>query len=391
MLSIPINHCCGCTACSSICPNGAISMQPDAEGFVYPRIDAEKCVDCHLCEKVCPILESPQLSEKFVDCVIARSRDDEVLSQSTSGGFIDALCQYVLEELKGYAVGVAFNEDFLPVHRIVHDYNEAKAFRNSKYAQSDLNGVFIEVQRLLKKGADVLFIGTPCQVAGLKSFLQKEEPKLITVDLVCRSIPSPYLWREYLSWQETRHSDAIKEVSCRKKTYGYHSGALEILFESGKRYAGSNRVDYFMKSFHSDICSRLSCYDCKFKTRHRCSDFTVFDAWNPQETTVEPIFEDDRGYSNVLVHTEKGSRYLQHMENVILCRAVPEKMFRFTGTMECTSIAYKPQRNTFYQDLRALGFEETMRKYVSVTRKDRLIESLKPIRYTIKRLLKNRK
>lgn len=388
MLRIPVDRCCGCTACSSICPNAAITMKPDAEGFVYPHVDAVKCVDCRMCEKVCPILESPKLTERFEDCVIARSRNDEVLSQSTSGGFVDALCQYVLEEQKGYAAGVTFNEEFLPVHRIVHDYNEAKAFRNSKYAQSDLDGIFIEIQRLLKKGVLVLFVGTPCQVAGLKRFLQKEEPNLITVDLVCRSIPSPHLWREYLKWQETRHSDVVKQISCRKKTYGYHSGALEILFESGRRYAGSNRVDYYMKSFHSDICSRPSCYDCKFKTQHRCSDFTVFDAWNPQETTVEPVLEDDRGYSNVLVHTQKGSQYLQCMENVNLYRAEPEKMFRFTGAMERSSIAYKPQRAAFYQDLNVLGFEATMKKYVPVTRKDRLIEGLKPIRYSIKRLFK---
>ncbi len=386
MPQLPFSNCCGCTACRNICPKSAIEMTPDSEGFAYPIINAELCVECGRCEQICPVLHAPSVPSSYVDCVVAQSNDAEVLDESTSGGFIDALYRYVLEDGKGYGVGVAFDEAFLPKHIITDSYEKAKEFRNSKYAQSDLSNLFSDIRKLLTDGKLLLFVGTPCQVAGLRSFLGKDYENLITVDLVCRSIPSPKLWRKYLDWQECRYRSKVKRVFCRKKTYGYHSGALEIEFENGKHYAGSNRVDYYMKSFHSDQCSRPSCYDCQFKTKHRCSDFTVFDSWNPQAVALSNIVDNDRGYSNVIVHSEKGKKVLDQITNMVLIPADPEKMFEFAGGMESHSIQYKPGRSTYYIDLDRLGFEETAKKYVSVSAKDRLIERAKPLRSFIKRI-----
>lgn len=383
MLNIPVDNCCGCTACYNICPSSAIQMLPDEEGFSYPRINREQCMSCGLCEQVCPIIHKPDLPDMYIDCVVAQSVVDEVLNDCTSGGFIDALYQYVLEHLAGYVVGVAFNAQLLPEHVITNSYEQAKKFRNSKYAQSELDTIFRDVRSLLAKGRTVAFVGTPCQVAGLKSFLRKDYTNLITVDLVCRSIPSPKLWRQYLDWQEERHKAKIKRVSCRKKTYGYHSGTLEIDFIGRKHYAGSNRVDYFMKSFHHDICSRKSCYNCAFKTKHRCSDYTVFDSWNPRQVAFSDIADNDRGFSNVIVHTEMGKEVLSKIQNINCYPADPERMFQFTGGMESKSISYKKERDTFYPDLNLHGFYKTARKYVPVTWIDRTIELMKPLRYFI--------
>jgi len=387
MPNIPVNNCCGCTACASICPVSAIDMQPDREGFLYPQVDSQKCISCGLCEKVCPILHMPVLPETYAAAVVAQSTQEEVLEESTSGGFIDGLIRYVLEEQDGYAVGVAFDKGFMPVHQITNSYEKAKAFRNSKYAQSDLRGIFSQVKTLLQQGKTVIFVGTPCQVAGLLSFLQKPYSNLIAVDLVCRSVPSPKLWKAYLQWQEVRHSQKITNVACRKKTYGYHNGALEIVFSGGKKYAGSNRVDYFMKCFHHDVCSRPSCYDCQFKTSHRCSDLTVFDCWNPQIVAQGLERDDNRGWSNVIAHTEKGRELLNNISRMRTYPAEPEKMFRFTGGMESKSIEKPEVRETFYSDLERLGFYDTVRKYVTVSIKDRMIESVKPIWFGAKRVL----
>lgn len=386
MPQIPANICCGCTACYNICPKDAIRMTPDDEGFSYPVVDKTQCISCGLCENVCPILQNPSVSEVFTDCVVVQNTSKEVLNTSTSGGFIDALYRYVLEEQNGYASGVIFDEQFMPVHIITNSYTKAKEFRNSKYAQSELNTIFRDVQSLLRKGKQVVFVGTPCQIAGLKTFLSMDYENLITVDLVCRSIPSPKLWRKYLQWQEYRHKDQIKNVSCRKKTYGYHSGALEIQFMGGKSYRGSNRIDYYMKSFHHDICSRPSCYRCPFKTKHRCSDFTVFDSWKPELVALEPLLDNDRGYSNVIAHTTKGHELLSNIKDIVSFKADPERMFCFTGGMESKSILYPDERNTFYQDLEQIGFEKTVKKYISVTWMDKVIEQLKPIRYVFKKL-----
>jgi coenzyme F420-reducing hydrogenase beta subunit len=287
----------------------------------------------------------------------------------------------VLEELDGYVAGVAFDEQFMPVHRLVNSYEDAKEFRNSKYAQSDSGAVYSQILALLKQGKTVLYIGTPCQSAGLISYLSRKFDNLITVDLVCRSIPSPVLWRCYLDWQQERFASPISRVTCRTKAYGYHSGALEIEFANGKRYRGSNRVDYYMKSFHGDICSRPSCYDCKFKTKHHCTDFTAFDCWRPQLVTDPPLTDDDRGYTNVLIHTEKGRRLMDEMKHIKQYPADPEKLLSVMGSMIGTSIRYKKERGTFYRDLRGLGFYNTAKNF-SVTKQMTLTGNLVNVFWT---------
>lgn len=385
MPDIPVNNCCGCTACYNVCPVGAIEMRPNEEGFLYPVVLNAQCINCLKCEQVCPEKNPPVVSDYYSEVVIAQNSSDDVLDDSTSGGFIDELYRYVISDLGGYGVGVLYSDDFLPTHSITNDYSEAVKFRNSKYAQSELSDIFTQIKDLLKKDKTVLFVGTPCQVAGLNTFLQKKYDNLVTVDLVCRSVPSPKLFREYIKWQEKRYKSKVKKLSCRKKTYGYHSGTLEIEFENNKRYSGSNRVDYYMKAFHSDICSRDSCYNCSFKTKHRCSDFTVFDSFSASKVTTQSITDNDRGYSNVLAHTQKAKQILGKLSSLTFYEADADKMFEYTGRMESQSISRKPQRDTFYIDLDKLGFEKTVKKYVSVTLKDRAIEKAKPVVYFMKK------
>lgn len=173
MPKLPVEQCCGCTACSSICPKSAIAMQPNAEGFSCPVVDPEMCVSCGLCEKACPILCKPAVSDTYTRCVVARNTSDEVLEESTSGGFIDALIAHVLCTENGYAAGVAYNENFLPVHTITSVYEDAAAFRNSKYAQSYLGDTFIRIKALLTEGGK----GDLCRYAlsgcGIKILLEK--------------------------------------------------------------------------------------------------------------------------------------------------------------------------------------------------------------------------
>ncbi|MBP3646774.1 MAG: Coenzyme F420 hydrogenase/dehydrogenase, beta subunit C-terminal domain [Clostridia bacterium] len=372
----------------NICPKKAIVMTEDHEGFLYPSVKEALCIQCGMCEKVCPVSHPPKINEHWEYGAVVQNQRKDVLKESTSGGFIDALCEDVVVRQRGFVVGVAFDEDFLPVHKIAETAEQTVAFRNSKYAQSILGETFVKVKSLLQKEKTVLFIGTPCQVAGLKSYLQQDYTRLITVDLVCRSIPSPKLWKKYLEWQQNRYGSGIVSVACRRKTYGYHSGALEIEFTNGRRYAGSNRVDYFMKCFHSDLCSRPSCYHCSFKTVHRCSDFTVFDSWNPFAVTEGAVCDNDSGYSNVIVHTNRGKQMLEQLKQLDIVDADVEKMFVYTGGMERKSVTRKPEREELFGDLETLGFEKTMKKYVRVTVFDRMIETAKPLRYALKKAVR---
>ena len=385
MIDIPVKNCCGCTACCQICPVNAIRMRRDKEGFAYPVVDQSICVACGKCESVCPVNTPLAVSSAFHGCVIAQNTNEHVLRESTSGGFMDALNRFVLEDCGGQAAGVAFDDHFLPIHKIVSTVDEAAAFRNSKYAQSELGNTFQQVRSFLESGTCVVFTGTPCQVVGLKAFLGKDYDGLITADLICRSIPSPHLWRQYLDWQEDLAGSPIREVACRRKTYGYHHGALEILFENGTKYAGSNRVDYYMKAFHSGICSRPSCYDCPFKTAHRCSDFTVFDCGHPEEVTLKPMTDDDRGFSAVLIHTLKGKAVLDRLQDIRWMEADPEKLFRYTGGMESRSITRPAARENFYAQLDADGFYATVKMYVKVSFVDRILEAVKPLWFWIRK------
>ena len=388
VVNIPVAGCCGCAACDNACPVGAIQMIPDEEGFLYPKVDQSLCVKCGLCEKSCPVIHPPVLPSSYVMGAVAQHQEAEVLNESTSGGLMDALCRHVIEERNGCAVGVAYDDEFMPVHAVAHSYEEAKKFRNSKYAQSSIGSRYKEIRAMLEEKKTVLFIGTPCQVAGLKTFLQRDYDGLITADIVCRSIPSPLLWKAYLKWQQADKGQKISRIACRKKTYGYHSGALEIDFQGGKRYAGSNRVDYFMKAFHTNICSRRSCYACQFKTPHRCSDLTVFDGWRPDVVADKPLQDNDKGYSNVIVHSLKGKEILEELKHVNIDRADPEKMFLYTGGMESKSIEANAERDTFYTSLTTVGFIDTMKKYVPVSAVDRLIEGVKPLAYWIRKKLR---
>lgn len=369
--------CCGCTACANACPKKCIEMKADEEEFLYPVVDESICIDCGICEKICPIKNKVAVPEKSVGAYVVQSTKKDVLDSCTSGGFADIIGNLVIES-GGAVFGVEYDESFMPMHGCAENSDDLKKFRNSKYAQSRLERTFSDVKKRLQDGQLVLFTGTPCQVGGLKSFLRKDYENLITLDLVCRSIPSPLLFSKYLEWQRKKYKSEIKSLSCRNKTYGYHSGSLVIHFESGKTYSGSNRVDPYMKSFHHDVCSRPSCYDCAFKTKTRCSDFTVFDSWRP-EVVAEGLKDDNRGFSNVIVHTDKGEMLISKLKNAQVWKADAEKMFEFTGGMESRSVNKPESRATYYKILAESGFAATVKKHVSITLKDCIIESLKPI------------
>ncbi|MEG0663745.1 MAG: Coenzyme F420 hydrogenase/dehydrogenase, beta subunit C-terminal domain [Clostridia bacterium] len=377
--------CCGCTACYNICPKNCITMEPDNEGFLYPIVDKTTCINCNLCEKVCPIKKCEEIntSKKPKACVV-QNTSLEILKNSTSGGVIDALNKYVIDK-NGFAVGVAYDDDFMPYHEITDKYDNTIKFRGSKYAQSRLNNIFKNILELLNKGELVLFTGTPCQVSGLKSYIQKDYKNLITVDLVCRSVPSPLLFKHYLNWQKKRYKSEIVSMNCRNKTYGYHNGSLVINFKNGKKYSGSNRVDLFMKSFHNDICSRPSCYDCQFKTVNRVSDFTVFDCWKPNIVTNNAINDNNKGYSNVFLHTSKAENIINQLQNIKIWPSNIDLVLEYTGNMESTSIKKNEKRDMFYNVLNKSDFETCIKQFIKISKKDYFIESLKPI------LLKNKK
>lgn len=373
--------CCGCTACANICPHKAITMKKDYEGFLYPVVDKQKCTNCNLCEKICPIINKK--SEKHqIDSYAIRVKNSEVLKTSTSGGFFTPIANYVLNK-EGAVIGVGYGKDWRIEDILVtnENRNDLEQLRGSKYVQSYLGDMFQKIQKLLKANKTVLFSGTPCQVHGLKSYLRKEYSNLITVDLVCHGVPSPELWRKYIQYQEKKNKSKVKSINFRNKTYGYHSGTIKIVFENCKEYYGSARVDYMLKSFFSEICSRPSCYDCQFKDIYHISDFTIFDCWSASKL-VKNLEDDDKGYTNVLVNTAKGKKILDDLKSQYEIYPTDMKeAIKLDGSMVEKSAIPHNKRKEFMYDLSHETIEKVIQKYIPVEKSDLIIEKSKKFFY----------
>lgn len=193
------SDCCGCTACAAICPKDAIIMKEDNEGFLYPTVDKETCINCGVCERVCPIKYPIRQQKRKDDIYYIQCKDENIRSQSTSGGMFTALAEFVIKK-EGAVFGCAFQDASCDrvVHKMAEDMEDIHEFRGSKYVQSDVNNTYRQAKKCLKENRLVCYSGTPCQIAGLKKYLGRDYENLITVDVVCRAVPSPFVWKKYV-------------------------------------------------------------------------------------------------------------------------------------------------------------------------------------------------
>ena len=373
--------CTGCMACKQVCPMQCINTEKTEDGFSYPVIDDCKCNDCGLCKKTCPVNNTLSRNDTLVGYV-ARYKNDKVVEDSTSGGSFSAFADYVFS-INGFLVGAVYDEDMKVVHLgIEKDRKEdASKMRGSKYVQSELNNIFTTIKEKLSKGQLVCFSGTPCQVAGLNSYLGKEYENLITIDLVCHGVGSPLLFRKYLEYMEKKYDSKVVDVKFRNKTYGYHSSTMRVDYENGKKYFGSGRIDYMSKAFFKEASSRESCYKCPFRGKERVGDFTVFDSWHIEQL-IKDKKDDDKGFTNLYVNTKKGLAFLDNLKtNLELWEADVDKMRNLDGIMiEKNPIKFS-QRDEMLSELANNDFETTMQKYLPVSNKDKVLESSKNILY----------
>lgn len=312
---LPKKTCTGCSACMSICPKNCICMTRNTDGFLYPKIDAKVCVNCGLCEKICPVIkEKNQEQQNHPTTYAASILNEDVRKNSSSGGIFTAIAEQIIEN-NGIVYGAAFSEDLSVKHIGVTNTSDLDKLRRSKYVQSDLNGHFKKIKEQLENNTTVLFSGTPCQVGGLLSYLQKPYENLITLDFVCHGVPSPKAWEEYLGFQEKAYNSKVTEVNFRDKSKGWKNCSISLGFENGKIYIKKFRQDPYMKAFLSNISLRSSCYECKFKSVNHKSDITLADYWGIDK--VNPSLDDNKGLSMVLVQSKKGEELLNKVKNSI--------------------------------------------------------------------------
>lgn len=295
------NQCCGCSSCIQICPKQCISFEEDCEGFRYPQVDTTKCIDCGLCEKVCPELASLSPREPH-EVYAAVNQNEEIRLASSSGGIFTHIAEQIISR-GGVVFGARFNKEW----EVVHDYTETieglTAFRGSKYLQSKIGLSYQQAEQFLKAGRDVLFSGTPCQIAGLKLFLRKEYPNLLTVDFVCHGVPSPLVWRYYLNEQRESSKTTIASINFRDKSTGWKGFSLTLYNHQNAIYTNRFYKDTYMQAFLANLTLRPSCYACPAKAGRSQSDITIGDFWGIEK--IKPEIDDNKGVSLVILNNKK--------------------------------------------------------------------------------------
>lgn len=350
--------CCGCTACYSICPLKAISMKSDNEGFMYPHIDSNKCTNCGLCDKVCPIINVKSETVFPQKAYIVQHKNSSVRSESTSGGAFTAIAEYVISK-DGIVFGAGFNEDFIVIHQYAETVEELGKFRNSKYVQSEVRESYSQVKKFLDDGKLVCFSGTPCQIEGLISYLRKPYDNLITVDVVCHAIPSPLVWSKYKQLR-ARNRKIQSALFRDKQMYGYNYSQISMSFEDETIHNGVES-DPYLRAFFHDISDRPSCYSCRFKKRYRVSDITLWDCFDVYKFSKE--FDDNKGTTRALIHTEKGRNIFESIkENCKLCEINADDAV--AGVREISaSVKCNPVREQFFADINSMSPENFFCKY----------------------------
>lgn len=303
-------NCCGCNACVQICPKQCITMHQDEEGFDYPTVNENNCTDCGLCEKVCPVLNSGE-SKKPLKVYAAKNRDEEIRLESSSGGIFTALAEEVIHK-GGVVFGVSFDKEWNVVHTYTENIEGLAAFRGSKYIQSKIGSTYKQVKSFLKSGREVLFTGTPCQIAGLKNFLRKDYPNLLTIEILCHGVPSPKVWQRYLAEKKAQFQcNNICKINFRDKRKGWSQYHFVIDFKNGTQYNTSYYTDIYFKGFLGNLYLRPSCYACKCKNGRANSDIVIADYWNINEAL--PDYNDNKGISLVLINSLKGLSILNSL------------------------------------------------------------------------------
>ena len=307
--------CCGCEGCKSICPKSAIKITESIDGFILPEVNPELCIECGLCEKVCPMYHAGiAISSTAGEAYAAVNKNDAELSQSSSGGIFSLVADYVLDE-GGFVAGASFDRSLTLHHVVTEDRNDISNLRGSKYLQSRIGDTFTTINRILNTGKLVYFVGTGCQVAGLKLFLRKDYENLITSDILCHGVPPQSVFDAVIKAVEAKYNGKVEKYSFRDKSvWGWScSSSSHINIESKLKYLGNEPIQraYFNAFIKADNY-RESCYVCPYAQSNRSGDITLGDFWGVEKYL--PIKDIRKGVSAILVNTPKGQQLLDRIK-----------------------------------------------------------------------------
>lgn len=364
-------QCFGCTACGEVCPVEAISFERDSLGFVYPIISEDKCIHCYKCEKICPVVTFKKtVNGKTQTAYAARHNNLMEVEKSRSGASFTAISDEILAQ-GGVVFGASFDENFNVRHTEATDREACRKFKGSKYVQSDLRGIIKNINKELSQGKKVLFSGTPCQVAGIKSSISKDlTDNLFVVDIVCHGVPSPRLWSDYLQYIRKQYTGDLKEFEFRDKSINGWSDHIESYVIGDKKYNSK----LFTNLFYSNSFFRESCYSCPFANLNREGDITLADFWG-WEKIDKDLNSDDKGLSLVLVNSTKGKDLFENatkdlkVKKVIIEECLQPNLIRPTKA--------PVNRKELVEFYKKRGFEKLVRYVTNPSLFQRIVRKIK--------------
>ena len=383
-------YCCGCTACKNICPKQAINMEKSKEGFFYPQVDEEKCINCLLCERVCPFNEkkAQELKNKLPRVYAVKNKNSEIRKNSSSGGVFTAIAKCILDN-DGIVYGATFDDDMSIIHKRITTKGELEQLRGSKYVQSNMKEVFAEIKELLENtNKQILFVGTPCEIAGLKAFIgEKLNKQIILCDIICHGVPSPLIWSEQIKFLEKKYKQKVKWYKFRDKSNGWHTHTEQVILQNGSTDNSSAISQSYKQLFHSNLILRKSCYNCKFADIDRVSDITIGDFWGIDK--VMPDFDDNKGISLMLINNEKGQELFEIIKKDII--------YRESNTKDCMQPqlqhpTLKPRkRDIMWNEYYKKGYKFILKKYTRYGIYYRMKSHIKKILINLEEIINKKK
>ena len=356
--------CCGCNACGDICAHSAISFKTDHEGFWYPEVDKDKCVDCGLCEKVCPVIQPAQNVIRYEVPIVyaAYAKDEEIRLDSTSGGLHSMFAQLFYAN-NGFVGGAIYQDNHLVKHIVSSDPAKLKEIRSSKYLQSNMEGQYKEVKRLLIEGKDVLYCGCPCQIQALHKFLRKDFENLTTCDFICRGVNSPKVFLKYMEMLEKEYGAKATKIKFKNKKWGWHNFSLRVNFANGKEYCKDRWHDlFFIGYLLAGNFTRPSCYNCHFKGFPQKADITLADFWGIENLDIK--MDQDKGTSLVMINSEKGKRLFYAIKDKIIFKEFTlEEAKKGNPALSSSLESAKPNRKQFFEDLDKYSFDKVAKRH----------------------------
>lgn len=312
------SHCCGCAVCADVCRQQCINIVENRHGFRVPKVNVDNCVECGLCEKICPILNTRKLSNDNQRCYSSYHLNPEIRQEGSSGSMFYLLADWILSQ-GGVVFGAAFDEHLQLKHTIATNIEELRPLMKSKYLQSNTNGIFNRVNAYLNKKKLVLFVGTPCQCQAMYNCAGGNRDFLYLVDLICHGVPSQHLFNRYINDYEKTRGVHIEDFNFRVKPMegngredDVHHYMIKGQTNSGNRFEETGHYSNcsFYVGFKKYQIYRNSCYECKFVGKNRITDFTLGDFWHLTEINPD-VHDFFRGYSQFIVNTDRGQQLFE--------------------------------------------------------------------------------